>query len=72
MSRVLNRLDALKEELDGIKETEGEAEKITAHVAALEEILRRSQKPVRFLALLMGYDGSDDIAESVILDCQDG
>ena len=51
---VLNRLDALKEELDGIKETEGEAEKITAHVAALEEILRESQKPVRFLALTYG------------------
>ena len=55
MSRmVLNRLNALKEELDGIKETEGEAEKITVHVEALEEILRGSEKSVRSIALNHG------------------
>ena len=54
MRMVSNCLDALKEELDGIKEMEGEAEKITVYVEALGEILKGSEKPVRSLALNHG------------------
>lgn len=75
MSKVrmtLNRLDALKEELDGIEETEGEVENITRHVATLEEILRGVKKPVCFLTLSTRFHRTDDVAESVILDCQEG
>jgi len=47
MRIALNRLTALKEELDGIKEIEKEMESVMEHVNALEEILSRAKKPVR-------------------------
>jgi len=47
MRIALNRLTALKEELDGIEETEKEMESVMEHVNALEEILSRAKKPVR-------------------------
>ena len=46
MRVALNRLEALKEELDGIKETEEELHSILAHVTALEDILKGAKKPV--------------------------
>lgn len=45
MRMALHRLEALKEELDGIEETEEEMQSITEHVGALEEILRGAKKP---------------------------
>jgi hypothetical protein len=58
MRMALSRLEALKEELDGIQETEEELKTISAHVLALENILKSAKKPVRcifpaFLLLLM-------------------
>ncbi len=54
MSMALTRLEALKDELEGIEETEAELRTISEHVLALENILRGAKKPVRslFLALL--------------------
>jgi len=37
---LLSRLEALKEELDGIEETEEELRTISEHVLALENILQ--------------------------------
>ena len=46
MGMALNHLIALKEELDGIEETEKEMDSVMEHVHALEEILSRAKKPV--------------------------
>ncbi|KAF8965485.1 hypothetical protein BDZ97DRAFT_1658993 [Flammula alnicola] len=46
MRMALNRLEALKEELDGIEETEEELRTISDHVLALENILKGAKKPV--------------------------
>ena len=46
MRMALNRLEALKEELDGIEETEEELLTISEHVATLEDILKGAKKPV--------------------------
>ena len=46
MRMALNRLDALKAELDGIEETEEELQTISTHVQALQDILRGAKKPV--------------------------
>jgi hypothetical protein len=48
MRMALNRLDALKEELDGIEETEEELH-ISEHFLALENILKGAKKPVCYL-----------------------
>ena len=55
MRMALSRLDALKEELDGIEETEVELHTISEHVLALENILKGAKKPVcvTFLGLNM-------------------
>jgi len=45
MRMALNRLDALKAELDGIEETEEEMLAISEHVLELENILRGAKKP---------------------------
>jgi hypothetical protein len=45
MRMALNRLEALKEELDGIEETEEELHTILDHVLALENILKGAKKP---------------------------
>ncbi|KAF8479244.1 hypothetical protein DFH94DRAFT_47310 [Russula ochroleuca] len=45
MRMALSRLEALKEELDGIQETEEELKTISAHVLALENILKSAKKP---------------------------
>jgi len=42
MRIALNRLDTLKEELEGIEETEEEMKLISEHVLAPESILRES------------------------------
>ena len=46
MRVALNLLDALKEDLDGIQETEGELDSISKHILALEDILKGAKKPV--------------------------
>lgn len=46
MKVALHRLNALKEELDGVEETEAELGAVMEHVAALEEILNSAKKPV--------------------------
>jgi len=51
MRMTLNRLEALKEELDGIEETEEELHTISDHVFALENILKGAKKPVRCIFL---------------------
>jgi hypothetical protein len=43
---ALTRLAALKDELDGIEETEEELHTISEHVVALENILTSAKKPV--------------------------
>lgn len=47
MRMTLNRLDALKAELDGIQEIEEELGGISKHVLALEAILKSAEKAVR-------------------------
>ncbi|SRR6266550_4845511 len=44
MRMAVNRLEALKEELDGIEETEEELRTISEHVTALEDILVKGAK----------------------------
>jgi hypothetical protein len=46
MRMALNHLKALKEELDGIEETEEELHTISDHVVALENILKGAKKTV--------------------------
>ncbi|KDQ55015.1 hypothetical protein JAAARDRAFT_134414 [Jaapia argillacea MUCL 33604] len=46
MTMALQRLNSLKEELDGIEETEQEMGAVMEHVEALEEILNIAKKPV--------------------------
>jgi hypothetical protein len=53
MRMALNRLEALKEELDGIEETEEELQTISDHVLALENILKGAKKPVRCIILAL-------------------
>ncbi|TFY76544.1 hypothetical protein EWM64_g7469 [Hericium alpestre] len=45
MRMAMNRLGALKEELEGIEETEGELKALMLHVDALEAILGTAKKP---------------------------
>ncbi|KIK02961.1 hypothetical protein K443DRAFT_121674 [Laccaria amethystina LaAM-08-1] len=45
MRMALNRLETLKEELDGIEEMEEELHTISEHVLALESILQDAKKP---------------------------
>ena len=51
MKIVMKHLVSLKEELDGIQETEGEMEAVMKHVQALEKILENAKKPVCDAAL---------------------
>ena len=44
---ALNYLDSLKEELDGIQETEGVMAAVMEHVHDLHRILETAKKPVR-------------------------
>ena len=60
MRLAMNRLGALKEELNDIEETENEMDAIMAHVAALEEILRGAKKPVSDLSLCDVYCITED------------
>jgi hypothetical protein len=55
---ALNRLEALKEELDGIEETEEELHTISNHVLrlALENILKGAKKPVHCIPRIIYYD----------------
>lgn len=53
MRMALNRLDALKGELDGIEETEAEELHISEHFLALENILKDAKKPVCYLFLAL-------------------
>ena len=46
MKMALNHLSSLKEELDGIQETEGEMEAVMEHVHALQKILETAKKRV--------------------------
>ena len=46
MKMAMNHLVSLKEELDGIQETEGEMDAVMEHVHALEKILENAKKPV--------------------------
>jgi hypothetical protein len=46
MKMAMQRVRALKEELAGIEETEGEVEALMTHVNSLEDILRSAKKPV--------------------------
>ena len=57
MIMAMQRVQALKEELAGIEETEGEMEALMTHVNSLEEILRSAKKPVRGFLLVMGREG---------------
>jgi hypothetical protein len=63
MRMALNRLEALKEELDGIEETEEELHTISDHVLALENILKGAKKPVRSIFLAL-YPIINDAPES--------
>ena len=47
MKMAMQRVQALREELAGIEETESEMEALMTHVNSLEEILRSAKKPVR-------------------------
>jgi hypothetical protein len=52
MKMAMRRVRALKEELAGIEETEGEVEALMTHVNSMEEILRSTKKP-----FLIGIQG---------------
>lgn len=67
MRMALNRLDALKAELDGIQETEEELDGISKHVLALEDILKGAKKPVRPMSVAT-WSITNDIVESDFLD----
>jgi len=45
MKMAMNHLVSLKEELDGIQETEGEMDAVMEHVHALQKILENAKKP---------------------------
>jgi hypothetical protein len=47
MKIAMNHLIFLKEELDGIQETEGEMNAVMEHVHSLQKILESAKKPVR-------------------------
>jgi hypothetical protein len=66
---ALNRLDALKAELDGIQETEAreELDRNSKHVLALEDILKGAKKPVRHVSIA-SWPITNDIGESDFLD----
>ena len=51
MKIAMKHLVSIKEELDGIQETEGEMEAVMKHVQALEKILENAKKPVCDAAL---------------------
>ena len=66
MRMALNRLDALKAELDGIQETEEELDGISKYVLALEDSLKGAKKPVRPISIA-AWPITNDIAESDFL-----
>jgi hypothetical protein len=47
MTVAIQRVQALKEELADVEETEVEMQALMIHVTSLEEILRSAKKPVR-------------------------
>ena len=51
MAAAKSRVEALKEELEGIDETAGTMLIIMEHIEALEQILTNAKKPVRALHL---------------------
>ena len=67
MRMALNRLDALKAELDGIQGTEEELDGISKHVLALEDILKGAKKQVRLMSIA-SWPITNDIAESDFLE----
>ncbi|KAG6374753.1 hypothetical protein JVT61DRAFT_4129 [Boletus reticuloceps] len=63
MRMVLNRLEALKVELEGVEETEEELHSISEHVLALENILKGAKKPrVTFSTIT-----SDDLKKAGVM-----
>ena len=68
MRMALDRLEALKEELDGIEETEEEIHSISDHVLALQDILKGAKKPVRCIFLAL-YAVVNKFSESDFLNC---
>lgn len=65
---ALNRLDALKAELDGIEETEEELATVLEHVLALENILKGAKKPVFAIFKFTLCAVMNDTTESIFLD----
>ena len=57
MKMAMQRVQALREELADIEETEGEMEALMTHVNSLEEILRSAKKPVRGFLLVRVVGG---------------
>ena len=57
MKMAMRRVRALKEELAGIEETEGEMETLMTNVNSLEEILRSAKKPACVFLLVVGREG---------------
>ena len=57
MKMAMQRVQALREELAGIEETEGEMEALMTHVNSLEEILCSAKKPVRGFLLVSVVSG---------------
>jgi hypothetical protein len=51
MAAAKSRIQALKEELEGIEETSETMQVIMEHIEALDEILANAKKPVRALLL---------------------
>jgi hypothetical protein len=64
MKMALKYLSSLKEELDGIQETEGEMEAVMQHVHALQKILETAKKPVREV-LCLSHTGSSSLRQKV-------
>jgi hypothetical protein len=57
MKIAMQRVQALREELAGIEETECEMDALMTHVNSLEEILRSAKKPVRGFLLVKVVGG---------------
>ncbi|KAI0344376.1 hypothetical protein BDW22DRAFT_1427977 [Trametopsis cervina] len=55
MRVALDRVKALKQELEGIEETENEMEQVMKHIAALEDILSTSKKSVCLFICIQPY-----------------
>ena len=61
MKMALHQLNELKEELDGIEETEDEMTSIMEHLDALHEILNNAKKPVSYAVPLARTDNRNQL-----------